>query len=332
MSALYVTEQGALIRRTGERLLVTKNGEVLQDVQIVHVEQVVVMGNIQLTTPAMALLLQKEIDVVFLTAYGKFRGRLMTTGSKFAQLRHRQLQLAQDERLALPLAQALVAAKLHGQAEVLRRWNAGRAAGGVSQGIGQAQQAASLDTLRGHEGSAGAAYFGGIRALIPAAWKFERRAYHPPTDPVNALLSFGYTLLLKDVTAAAQLVGLDPYLGVFHAMDYGRPSLCLDLMEPFRPVVDDLVLGAILNQAIVLDAFKTRPKDSAVLLKESERKPFLQAFEGQMAHRVSAPGEAERTSVRRCIELQARSWARVALGKTQSFEPFRFQSRDWGAT
>ncbi len=113
MSALYISEQGAMLRRIGERLVVTgKEREVLQDMPIIHVEQVVVMGNVQLTTPAIALLLQRDVDVVFLSSRGKFRGRLVTTGSKFAQLRHCQLRLMDEQERALTVAREIVAAKL----------------------------------------------------------------------------------------------------------------------------------------------------------------------------------------------------------------------------
>jgi CRISPR-associated protein Cas1 len=244
MTALYLTEQGAVLRRIGERLVVTKDREVLEDVPIIHVGQVVVMGNIQLTTPVVALLLQRDIDVVFLSSRGKFRGRLMTTGSKFAQLRHRQLRLMDDEKAVLNVARELVAAKLTNQAHLLERLGARGAAREIVRDVQKARRASTLDGLRGHEGAAGARYFAALKRLVPAQWGFTKRIYHPPTDPVNALLSLGYTLLLKDTTAAVQLVGLDPFLGFFHAIDYGRPSLSLDLMEPFRPMVDRLVMGS----------------------------------------------------------------------------------------
>ena len=240
MSTLYITEQGAVLRRVGERLVVTRDHQVVEDVPIIHVEQVVVMGNIQLTTPAMALLLQRDVDVVFLSSRGKFRGRLMTTGSKFAQLRHRQLGLMNDGKRVLAVAQELVAAKLANQAHLLARLGARQAVRELRRDVEKARRASTLDGLRGHEGAAGARHFAALKQIIPTEWGFTRRIYHPPTDPVNGLLSLGYTLLLKDATAAVQLAGLDPFLGFFHAMDYGRPSLALDLMEPFRPLIESV--------------------------------------------------------------------------------------------
>jgi CRISPR-associated protein Cas1 len=324
VTALYLTEQGSVLRRVGERLVVTKDHQVLEDVPLIHVEQVVVMGNIQLTTPVVALLLQREVDVVFLSSRGKFRGRLMTTGSKFAQLRHRQLRLMDDERKVLPVARELVVAKLTNQAHLLERLGAQRPARQIKADADKARRASPLDSLRGHEGAAGARYFAALKEIIPAEWGFARRIYHPPTDPVNAMLSLGYTLVLKDATAAVQLVGLDPFLGFFHAIDYGRPSLSLDLMEPFRPLVDRLVMKWIARDKISpRDFLPARRKDGAVLMSDEARTRYLRAYERQMERRVLYPPTAERTTFRRCLELQARELAQVVLGKRGRFRAFK---------
>ncbi len=328
MTTLYVKEQGAVLRRTGERLVVTKDKEVLEDVPILHVEQVVIMGNIQLTTPATALLLQKDIDVVFLSSYGKFRGRLMTTGSRFARLRHAQLRFMADEEAVLVLTRALVVGKLKNQASLLRRLSNGQgvhsAVRSLEQAIHRARRAPDPDTLRGYEGAAGAAYFGALRTQISQDWGFARRLYHPPPDPVNAMLSLGYTLILKDVTAAVQLVGLDPFLGFFHTLDYGRPSLCLDLMEALRPLVDALVLQLIRDQRIRRQDFKPTEKNgkASVLLLEPALQRYLRAYEQLINRRFLYRPTGEHTSLRRCMELQARELAQVMLGKRRRFIPF----------
>jgi CRISPR-associated protein Cas1 len=326
MSALYLTEQGSVLRRIGERLVVTKDREVLEDVPIIHVDQVVVMGNIQLTTPVVALLLQRNVDVVFLSSRGKFRGRLMTTGSKFAQLRHRQLRLMDDQAKVMAVAREMVAAKLTNQAHLLEQMGAQGPARDVRRDVKKAQRASTLDSLRGHEGAAGARYFAALKRLIPSEWGFSQRIYHPPTDPVNAMLSLGYTLLLKDTTAAVQLTGLDPFLGFFHAIDYGRPSLSLDLMEPFRPLVDGLVLGWIADRKVSpRDFLPKRKKDNAVLLNDDARSGYFRAYERQMEKRALYPPTGERTSYRRCLELQTRQLAQMVLGKLARFKAFRMK-------
>ncbi len=331
MPALYVREQGAVLRRIGERLVVTKGEEVLEDVPIIHVDQVVVMGNVQLTTPAVALLMQREIDVVFLSSRGRFRGRLVATGSKFARLRHAQLRMLDDGERVMGVARAVVEGKLRNQRALLQAQGdyreVRRALEAIEAARRQARRAATLDTLRGHEGAASAAYFRALRALIPQEWGFVRRIYHPPPDPVNALLSLGYTLLLKDATAAVQLVGLDPYLGFFHALDYGRPSLALDLIEPFRPTVDGLVLDLIRRGAVRRRDFSSKKRGDkvSVLLSEKALRGYLEAYERMMDERVLYSPTGERTTRRRCIELQTREMAQVVLGKRRRFTPFTLE-------
>jgi CRISPR-associated protein Cas1 len=325
MGTLYVKDQGAVIHRRGERLVVMKENEVLEDIPILHVEQVVVLGNIQLTTPAVALLMSKEVDLVFLSTRGRYRGRLVTTGSRFARLRHAQLRLLDDSPAVFSVACAVVQAKLNNQAQLLRTLENSRAAVAVIESARmKASQAADLDILRGHEGAAGAAYFGALQAMIPNEWGFTKRIYHPPPDPVNAMLSLGYSLLLKDTLAAVELVGLDPYLGFFHTLEYNRPSLCLDLMEPFRPAIDRWVLRLIREGGVAVRDFKQEVKEDErkITLKEEPLRRYLQGYETVMAERARYPRQEEWTTRRRCLELQARALARRVLGEQSNFQPF----------
>lgn len=327
MTTLYIKEQGAQLRRTGERLVVTKEKEVLEDMPIIHVTQVVVMGNVQVTTPAVALLLQRDVDVVFLSSRGKYRGRLVTTGSRFATLRHAQLRMLSNEGAVLNVAKAIVDGKLINQRALLQQYYSSaaamqRAAAGIERARQQARHAVNVDSLRGYEGTAGATYFGALKTLIPQEWGFVKRIYHPPPDPINALLSLGYTLLLKDMTAAVQLVGLDPYLGFFHVLDYGRPSLTLDLMEPFRPLVDALVLDLVLHDRIQRKHFtiSTRRGKQQAQLEDAALQVYLRAYEAALEARITYPETGSRTSRRRCMELQSRELAQVVLGKRKVFK------------
>lgn len=333
MAAVYLREQGSVLRREGERLRVTKGDRELMAVPLVHVDQVVVMGNVQLTAPAVALLLQAEVDVVFMSAYGKFRGRLMHTGSKFAQLRHLQLQKMSDEKATLAIAKGVVSGKLRNQRALLqtqiqskssdsRRGQLEAAGRGIEAMLGRVSQAKSLDSLRGYEGKAGAFYFGALRELLEQDLGFKRRAYYPPPDPVNALLSFGYTLLLKDVMAAVQVVGLDPYLGFFHVIEYGRPSLALDMMEEFRPViVDTLVLGIINNRQLTRDDFtQTGDEKRPVIMTERGCQLFIQCYEERVNSEVIYPLDGQNTTYRRSFERQVRQLARVIRGEKKRYQ------------
>ncbi len=332
MGTVYVNEQGAVVRRDGERLRVTLNREELTSIPLLHLDQLALMGNVQLTTPAATRLLERGVDVVYLSKYGKFRGRLVHSGSKFAQLRHRQLQMASDEQVALAIARAIVVAKVGNQRVVLQRRaervpDARRALDGMMQMGRRAEQARSLDSLRGFEGKAGAFYFEAMRALLPPKWGFEKRAYHPPPDPANSLLSFGYTLLLKDVTAAIQIAGLDPYLGFFHALGYDRPALALDLMEELRPViVDSMFLDIVAKKRLLPNDFKrTRNPQCPCSLGEAGVRVVIEQYEQRLQTPVVHPLARGQTTYRRAVELQARQLARVIRGEERDYRPLRIK-------
>jgi CRISPR-associated protein Cas1 len=333
MPTIYLTDQGAVAHKRGERLVVRKEGKDILDIPLVHVDQLVVMGNIQLTTPLVAQLLLQEVDVAFFSSRGKFRGRLTPPGSKFGELRHRQLQVLNDPQASLAIARPVARGKLGNQRRVLGRLvanassevqAAARKATETIQAMErQAAAATDIDSLRGYEGSGAAAYFSGLKALIPAAWGFTGRAYFPPPDPVNAALSFGYALLQNVAMGAVQLVGLDPYLGFFHVIDYGRPSLALDVMEEFRPLVVDAIVVPLLveGQLTSRDFRHQHDPKPAVLLADEGRNRLIEAYEKHVNGTVVYPATGEKTALRRCVELQVRHLARVVMGHDGVYKP-----------
>lgn len=343
MTQIYIKEQGATVRRSGERLVIAKEGRIIDEYPLQHVEQVVLMGNVQMTTPAAVTLMKREVEVVFLTSYGKYIGGWSGERSKKAALRVAQLRRFDDDATRLSVARVIVDGKIHNQRVVLLRQaqRAGprpraesrlvlnqavfdRALEGMMGMRRAALEARDLDGLRGYEGKAAAYYFEAIRSLLDPGWKFDRRAYHPPPDPFNALLSFLYSLLQKDVSAAAQLVGFDPYLGCFHEIDFGRPSLPLDLMEEWRPLVADATALALVNRGTLSPGSFTwtgrisRP----VELGEAGVRPVLEAYgrrlETKLYHPQAGPGGE--TTTRQAIQLQARRLARFVLGEATAYE------------
>jgi CRISPR-associated protein Cas1 len=291
---------------------------------------------VQVTTQAVALLLEHEVDLVFLSLYGKFRGRLMNTGSKFARLRHAQLRLTGDEQRALAVARQIVRAKLVNQQQLLAEIAQTTTDPAVAQKLQQSgqrigemvqasSQATDADMLRGVEGQAGAAYFAAVGALLAPEWNFVGRQYFPAPDPFNALLSFGYALLQKDCSTALQVVGLDPYLGCFHALEYDRPSLTLDLMEEFRPLVVDRTMLALVQSGALTpaDFSRTARPKRPVELGEALIPNVITAYEQRMATQVFHAPSRSQTALRRCLELQARLYARVVTGERKSYEGAR---------
>ncbi len=348
MPTLYVTEAGTQVRKNGERLVLTQGQDVLEEIPLVHVDRVVVVGRgVGLTTAAMYALARKGADVIYLTGSGRYVLRASGAEHSHSRLRFAQALFTANAGKALEAARAVVLGKINNQHALVRRnahgeaWAATGLAGmdAMRARLGAAQNA---EELRGMEGQAAREYFAIFRRLLApppggGAWGFDRRAYYPPTDPINALLSFGYTLLLNDMIAACQTIGLDPYLGCFHAIDYGRPSMALDLVEEFRPViVDSLVLQVVNRRMISPNDFTdtlaqdeededegqvatepAAPRKGVYLRKESRRR-WLQWYEERVSEETAyAPGG--RTTYRRMFGLQAEAMARLVLGEAGNY-------------
>lgn len=319
MPPLYVMQQGSKLVVNKGRLEVRLEDRVLASLPPVHVSEVVILGNVGLTTPAISLLLRRGIGVAFLSRRGAFKGRLQGCTSPHAALRGRQYALAEKDEFALPMAQAIVAAKVRHMRTCLRRWAPERKASGVwsseleqlNHALRNIPQTTTHASLGGLEGSATAAYFSVYRRLFPAEWGFRRRARRPPPDPVNVLLSFGYTLLLSACLGAVEATGLDPFVGFLHQPAYNRPSLALDLMEEFRPLVDAIVLHCCRQGIVALGDFRHGGKPRPVIMGEQAKQRFILAFERRMADRIRHPVRGERLEMRRCILEQARQVARA---------------------
>ena len=290
MTTFYVREDGAVVRKSDERLVVTKEDKTIGEIPLREVDQLVLMGNVQVTAQTMSMLLKARVDVVHMTRGGRLLGNTTSNGSRFAELRLRQLQQVNDPRASLEIARQVVMGKLTNQLHLLESiktrgdadWvgatdDAGEsrmasrasrilsqraytsAIEGIRDMILKAAQAQTAESLLGFEGKAGAWYWPAFRLLLTDDMGFTKRLYFPSPDPINALLSFGYALLQKDVVAAVQLKQLDPYLGCFHTVQYGRPSLALDLMEEFRPIVIDRLVLRLVNLGMI----KTRDFERA---------------------------------------------------------------------
>lgn len=327
MSVVYVREQGAMIRKSGQQLRVLQGEKPLLQIPLANLEQLIIVGNVQLTTPAAVLLLKSNVDVVFMSTYGTYQGRLSRNESRAAELRHQQLRLCDDGGRSLEIALQVVRGKVANQRVVLQRRaeesrDAKRALQDMLEMMRRAERARDLDQLRGFEGKAAASYFAGIRTYFPAEWGFKAREYYPPPDPANALLSFAYTLLLKDTVAGIQLVGLDPYLGFFHTLGYNRPALALDIMEEFRPMIADIVvLTLVVNGQITLTDFEwTDQPELPVRMKPPAIDRLIQSYETRMEDTIYHPLANGQTSYRRALELQARRIARVVRGDESGYE------------
>ena len=332
-----MVQQNAKLRIHNRRLQVEREDEdgavhVLHSVPLGQLDQVVLFGNIGLTTPAIDCLLAQDCEVVFLTHSGDYRGRLQGTLSPHVPLRRAQYRALDHPAFPLELARCFVDAKLSHQRALLLRHNreppdSGRraAAERVKDAMDSIPRNSALSSLMGLEGSASAAYFRGFRRLFASEWKFSDRNRRPPADPVNVLLSIGYTLLAQAAVAAVQVVGLDPYAGFLHEYVYNRPALALDLMEEFRPVVDGVVLWTCRSGQLTPAHFSPGHAERPIVFNEEGRRRFLLAYEQRLEQSFTHPVRGEKLPLRQCIIEQARQVAACVQNPAARFKNMGFK-------
>ncbi len=239
---LYITEQGATLRKSGDRFLVEKDDRILADLPYHKLENVLIFGHVQVTTQAMGELLERGVRLSVFSRQLKYRGSLTPARGKNVDLRLKQFELYRDEARALAWARSVVEAKIANGRAVLERYarRGGKTAKGESAvatmeaALGDLDKAPDMSSLLGLEGGAARAYFGGLMSYNRSAHEWDGRKKAPAPDPLNSLLSLTYTLLTHELVGLLDALGLDPHVGFLHQLDHGRPSLALDLLEPFR--------------------------------------------------------------------------------------------------
>lgn len=311
MSVVYVTQPDAVLSKTYEAFKVAlkqpKGVWKKQSIPAQTVEQVVLMGNPQITGDALTYALELGIPVHYLSCFGKYLGSALPGYSHNGQLRLAQYDVHRDDARRLELVKAIITTKIHNQHNVLYRY--GQKNSPLKQRKLLVQEQTTLDQVRGVEGLAAREYFSYWSEILGDEWTFTGRNRRPPTDPVNALLSFAYGLLRVQVTTAVHIAGLDPYIGYLHETTRGQPALVLDLMEEFRPLIADSLVFSVINRR------ELKPKDfteslGAYRLSDGGRKAFLEAFERKMTSEFKHPVFGYQCTYRRGVELQARLLSR----------------------
>ncbi len=319
---VYIKTQGARIIREGRHLLVKKGDSTYHTLFTYKLKQLVLFGNIEITHSALCQLMRHGIDTVYLTQHGRYLGRLAAPESKNVFLHQKQYQLLADAEVGLRLARSFVSGKLANMATLLMRIKrtrqakpAGRCAHQVQQLLKQTETAASIDSLRGFEGKASAVYFEGLRYGFSENMGFVKRVRRPPTDPVNSVLSLLYTFLMNRVYAGLRVAGLDPYPGFLHAIDYGRYSLVLDLMEEFRPIIADTLTLSLFNLKILKkEDFRMEMPAPALPAAEEAGRPDVSVDPlGMMAMTDTGPETSDLPAQR--MDETAVSPAEVSPGK-----------------
>ena len=330
MATLYLVDQGASANLDGERIVIQHDDTELGSVPLMKITDVVIFGNVMLTTPLLRRLLDQGVELSFLTTRGRYQGRLIGAASPHVDLRREQYRRADDTAWALVLAQTIVAGKLRNCRALLQRFARNRSSvdaevpatiEALGDALHRVDRTTRVSALLGVEGSATARYFRGLRALFDPQWNFTDRNRRPPTDPVNAVLSFGYTVLLHKILGAVQAVGFPPDLGDTYQPGYQPPALALDMNEEVRPlIIDSLVLRCCSDGRLTPDDFSEGDAESryAVRMSDDAKRRFLTAFEERLRIKLTHPEGADRgpgeVDYYRCFELQARRLARAVRG------------------
>ena len=290
------------------------------------IERVVVVGRADVTTPLLQRLAREGIPVHFMTGHGRWLGALYPNKNGHALRRLRQYDLARDGVFALSVACRAVEAKVRNCRRVLQRLAANRhmahereqteVCDSLQSLVERTGRARAVGTLRGLEGMAAALYFKRLHAFFPEDLPFNGRNRRPPKDAANALLSWTYTIALSEVDAAVRAAGFDPCLGFLHEISYGRPSLSLDLLEPLRAPLCDMLALRLLNHRILNpDHFEYHSDDGGTYLSKEARKQFFVAYERTMCRRFAPAKGAAHTDFRGVIREQVNAMLRAMEGR-----------------
>ncbi|MBW1982935.1 MAG: CRISPR-associated endonuclease Cas1 [Deltaproteobacteria bacterium] len=347
MESIYVLEPGAYLRREGECLKIMKNGELVQEIPMEGLRKLTLIGYVSLTGGVLDYLIQQRVETIFMTPTGRFRARLALDEHRHVALRQAQYVRLAEEDFALQTAAIIVKGKLKNMARFLllraRHYDDAELRLGAVRIKSMADAVDSvkdIKKLRGLEGNGTRIYFDVFHRLIRnPQFEFHGRNRRPPLDPVNAMLSFVYTMLTNETLSAIKACGLDPYLGSLHAVDYGRPSLACDLVEEYRSFLGDrLVLSLVNRREVSPEDFvyrKTAPanfvdeeelkKKRPVEMKPAISRAFVASYEEMMNRSVTYPPSGKKTTYRLLLLHQARAFAAYLSGKSEGYSPFLWE-------
>ena len=324
---MYVQAQGGIVGKSGDNLTVRVKGQKIASARLLDVSNLSIFGNAQVTAQATREMLDRNIPICHFTYGGWLKGVTHGIGHKNVELRMSQFAAAGDRIRSLSIAREMVIAKLRNSRVMLRRNHPDappQALKEIARLSRSARKADSLQTLLGIEGAAASVYFANFGAMIRAEYSefdFRVRTRRPPKDPVNAVLSFLYSMLIKQALVSAISVGFDPYMGFYHQPKYGKPALALDLAEEFRPIVADSAALTLFNNAELKPPDFIR-RSGAVSLTQEGRKAVIRAFERRMDTLIRHPLFGYSISYRRIMEVQARLLGRHVLGELKKYPAF----------
>lgn len=335
---LYVQENGTVIKKEGERIVVEKNDIELLEVPAIKLAGIIIFGSSVITPAVIRYALRKRISITLLSSTGKYYGTIESTFSNNVETERIQLFRTLDKSFILAFAKSIVSAKLNNQRILIMRYARNKddnrlkdKSAYLKKIMQRLSEAETLDDLRGFEGVAASAYFSIYGMLITEGNQFYRRRFErikrPPLDPVNSMLSFGYTLLSSNIYSFLKANGLNPYCGFLHAVRSGHPALASDIIEEFRFLIDMLVLN-IINHKILTrkDFYFAKEPGTPCYLTPEARKIFIQQFEYKMFQKVKHKPTGFSVDYRRCINLQVQQFSQFIKGDIQQYTPTKLET------
>lgn len=336
LNTLYVTTQGAYLAKDGEAVHVRLEGRSKLRVPVHNLEGIVCFGNVSCSPFLMGHCGRNGVRISFLSRAGRFLANVhgRTTGNVL--LRREQYRRADSPEACAAIARSIALAKASNSRVILLRARrdhpAAEGTGATDRAIRELAKLCrairpglAVDQVRGIEGAAARLYFSVFSNLLVQQrpdFQLTRRARRPPTDPMNALLSFLYTVLVHDVSAALEAVGLDPAVGYLHSIRPGRPSLALDVMEEFRAFVADRLAVSLVNLRVLSAADFEKQPTGAVYLREESRKKVLAAYQKRKDEKLTHPYLQEKTTVGMLPHIQALLLSRHLRGDLDGYPPF----------
>jgi len=331
LHSLVIARHGVLVLKESERIVVANQGAQLLSWPLRKLDEIHILGNALVSTALLRHCATHGVTVIFSDASGNAHAALANPDPAAAAQRHAlQWQRQQDSDWVLMAAKAMVHAKISNQITLLRRYNRRRQITAVERAIAamdamrqKLTRVLRIEEARGCEGQAAHVYYKALRELIPETWPFPGRRKRPPTDPINALLSFGYAILHRTMLTLIRRQGLDPYLGTLHAIRPGHAALASDLIEEFRaPIVDTVVLHTALSQRLCPDDFVIDDDTPACLLNEHARRTFVGDLNTKLRSSLIHPVARIKMDYHRAMMWQVHHYRQVVEGKMLVYEPF----------
>ncbi len=285
MITVYVYKQGATITREGEVLAIHLLDGTKQNVRLHSMERLIIYGNVHFTTPTLSLLLRNEIPVSFLTIHGEYKGTLLPLKKGNTILRLKQYDKVQNSYKKLILARRIVYGKLYNSFAFIQSYHRHKPLEQFERYkqitqklLTECLTAWQKDVIMGYEGFGTRSYFLMYSSLFDLKWNFKKRTKRPPLDPINAMMSLGYTLLGTELAGLIESHGLDASLGMYHVLEYGRQSLALDILEEFRSLVVDRFVLHLATQNIFSEYDFEYDENNGCRFKKESLKNFLDRF------------------------------------------------------